>query len=309
MGNLISSGSQALQLPGNANKLLAAAKWASYCTVFSSTLTGVKGLVDIYQGVQAQKFLMKLGTEMSENVKALGDSVDILAVHQDQSAFARHVYDYVSMSARQAAIIDGDSYLFVFHPGTDWYPTFYRLNEEKPIDGLCGLVNDVAILANILIRFRETMGPKCTIRVLCPSAHLYTLPQQIQVPAELQPLYLEGELHRSGKPYVYINLPDLCATHLLNVGQLPADAKQVRPGRVNGHRLQWLAEKTANLGATTATAVGMIGVGCAGHVPGVVAGVAGAYKYAGRAGNAAENKMHEGKLIERIAAWSPIPIP
>jgi hypothetical protein len=309
MGNLISSGSQVLQLPGHANKLLTAAKWASYCTMFSSTLTGVKGLVDIYQGVQAQKFLIKLGKEMSENIKALGDSVDILAVHQDQSAFARHVYDYVSMRAQQAAITDGDSYLFVFHPGTDWYPTFYRLNEEKPINGLCGLVNDVAILANVLIRFRETMGPECTIRVLCPAAHLYALPQQIQVPSELHPFYLEGELHRSGKPYVYVNLPDLCATHLLDVGQLPAGTKQARPKRVNGHRLQWLAEKTVGLGTTTVTAVGMIGVGCAGHVPGAVAGAVGAYKYAGKAGDAAENKMHEGKLIEKIAAWSPIPLP
>lgn len=309
MGNLISSGSQALKLPGNANNLLTAAKWAGYCTMFSSTLTGVKGLVEIYQGVQAQQFLMKLGTEMSENVKALGDSVDILAVHQDQSAFARHVYDYVSMRARQATVTDDEFYLFVFHPGTDWYPTFYRLNEEKPIGRLCGLVNDVAVLANVLTRFREAMGPACIIRVLCPAAHLYTLPQQMKVPTELHPLYVEGELHRSGQPYVYVNMPDLSAARLSNIGRLPAGTKQVRPGRVNGHRLQWLAEKAVGLGATTATAVGMIGVGCVGHAPGAVAGAVGAYKYAGRAGDAAETKMHEGKLIERIAAWSPIPIP
>lgn len=309
MGNLVSSSSQALKLPGNANHLLTAARWASYCTMFSSTLTGVKGLVDIYQGVQAQQFLMKLGTEMSENVKALGDSVDILAVHQDQSAFARHVYDYVSMRARQATFTHDNSYLFVFHPGTDWYPTFYRLNEERPIGGLCGLVSDVAVLANVLYMFRNTMGPACTIRVLCPSAHLYTLPQQIQIPPQLHPFYVEGELHRSGKPYVYVNMPNLSAARLLNVGQLPAGAHQVRPGRVNGQGLQWLAESTVRFGATTATAFCMIGAGCVLHAPGAVAGAIGAYKYAGRAGEAAETKMHEGKFVERIAAWSPIPLP
>ena len=77
---------------------------------------------------------MQLGSEMSETIKALGDGVDILAVHQDQSTFARHVYDYVSMHARQAAASDTESWFFVFHPGTDWYPTFYRLNDERPIE-------------------------------------------------------------------------------------------------------------------------------------------------------------------------------
>ncbi|KAK5135357.1 hypothetical protein LTR08_005299 [Meristemomyces frigidus] len=309
MGNLVSSCSQAIQIPGNANKLLISAKWASGCTMFSATLTGVKGMVDIYQGIQAQKFLMKLGTEISENVKALGDSVDILAVHQDQSAFAGHVYDYVSMRAKQAENVNEECYFFVFHPGTDWYPTFYRLNEERPISGLCGLASDVAVLANILVRFRDTMGPTCAIRILLPSAHLYAVPQQIPLPAKLHPLYVEGELHRSGKPYVYVDLPQLSAECLLNVGQLPAGAKTVSVKRVNGHRLQWLAEKTAYFGTTTVTAVGMVGVGCLGHVPGAVAGAAGAYKYAGKAGSAAEDKIHDRRIVERIAAWSPIPLP
>jgi hypothetical protein len=289
MGNALTSiipfGDDVSLLLRGANKMMFAAKCASYCSAFGSAAGVACGLYKTISDVKAHKYLMKLGGEISQSVEAIGENVGVMANHMDQSAFAQHVYDFAAMHIHQCSQITGSAvpprYFFVYHPGTDWHPAFDSLNRQSPL-GLCGISSDIGHLAAYLGYFRDIIGSEAVIHILVPAAHIFVVTDALDIPQKLLPMEICGELHRSHKPYVYLTVANYSALSIEGVGLLNAPSAVTTSGKAENHvvgsRRRWIASRSAAFGVggaaggTTALIAGGIGGVLLGPV-GALAGV------------------------------------
>jgi hypothetical protein len=269
----------------SADNLMFSLRCVSYCSIFGSAVGVASGLYKTISDVKAQKYLMKLGGEISQSVGAIQDSVGVMANHMDQSSFAKHVSDFAAMHINDFRQIASSTtpprYYFVYHPGTDWHLAFDSLNRVSPL-GLCGISSDIGHLAAFLGHFRDIVGPEAVIHILVPAAHIFVVPDALDIPQKLLPLNISGELHRSHKPYVYLSLVNHSAIGIEGVGLMNVSAAGASPGeagqRVVGARRKWIFSRGAAVGAggaaggTTALIAGGIGGALLGPV-GALAGV------------------------------------
>jgi hypothetical protein len=197
-------------LIGPARGLLNAAKVFTYTLSFANIATGTCTVINTYTGLQAQKALMQLGGKIQKNIEEISNGVDALGNQQNQNKnfFPQHVHDLVSMCAEQQELERLPACIFVYTPGTDWHAAFRKLLKAEPLPTLCGIFDDVGIMASFLVAFREAVGPKRPIRILVPSVNVTFIPGELIIPPQLYPLQIEGELHHSGNPYVHVNIPN-----------------------------------------------------------------------------------------------------
>jgi hypothetical protein len=151
-------------LSGAATSLLFAGKCLTYCSAAGTVANIGMGIYKTISGVQAQSYLLKLGGEISEDVKSLSDSVGIVANHMDQAQFAQHVYDFAEMHIALAEGSGRRTFFFIFHPGTDWHPAFMQLMKRNGVLPICGIQNDIGCLAAFLIGFRRMVGPDAVLQ-------------------------------------------------------------------------------------------------------------------------------------------------
>jgi len=263
---------------------------AACATAFGQAAFGIATCVNVYTGIKAQqelsRFYEKLGHDIEaikEALEAISANVGVLVAHQNQDTFGKHVYDYVNMRRNQLAASPDGHLFFVYHQGTEWHPSFEKLNHAAPISQLCGLFSDLDVMAGFMQVIRKIVGPKTTFHILIPATELYTVPDKISWPKEVHPMVFEGEKgNGNGLPYVYYNMPDASPEMFFHVKNL-ADENAVetpRPGiwkKVASTSAAWGVGLPAAVIATPGgLLVGL--VGCAALAPvaaplGVIAGV------------------------------------
>lgn len=183
---------------------------------FAAAASGFCAIANTLCGIQAQRHLAAASKEIAAHLKAM--SADLKDINNAAQAglnlayqldFAQHVHDYVAMQAELTASSTRPHYVFVYHPGDDWHGAFYRLCKESPINGFCGLTNNINLLLAWLPEFRRIVGPDAQISVLLPTAHLYVLPDALTIDPAIGPLTLTGEVHHTGKPYTFLTVTDM----------------------------------------------------------------------------------------------------
>ncbi|KAI8298373.1 hypothetical protein K4K59_002883 [Colletotrichum sp. SAR11_240] len=183
------------------------AKTLSFNACSDSLFKAVKTL----SGGQAHGELVKLGGQIQKNVEQISNGVDALNNHQNQKSrsFPQHVHDFIASCYDENSEAGEDEYFFVYHPGTDWYPAFNRLLKEYPLPKFCGTFHSIGAMSVFLEKFRLVVGPDPTINILVPAVHLFVVPDEIQIPSDLFPIRIRGELHQSGNPYVHVNIRNI----------------------------------------------------------------------------------------------------
>ncbi|KAH0429196.1 hypothetical protein CcaCcLH18_08548 [Colletotrichum camelliae] len=220
------------------------AKALSFNTCSDSLFKAVKTL----SGGQAQCELAKLGGQIQKNVEQISNGVDSLNNHQNQNShsFPRHVHDFIASCTDESFETGEDEYFFVYHPGTDWYPAFNRLLKEYPLPKFCGAFHSIGAMSVFLENFRVVVGPDPTINILVPAAHLFVVPDEIEIPSNLFPLRIRGELHQNGNPYVHVNIRNIsplqrdCLRKVANINKISAtDGGAEAANRQQTHHNNW----------------------------------------------------------------------
>ncbi|KAF5501651.1 hypothetical protein CGCS363_v007389 [Colletotrichum siamense] len=238
------------------------AKTLSFNACSDSLFKAVKTL----SGGQAHGELIKLGGQIQKNVEQISNGVDSLNNHQNQKShsFPQHVHDFIASCYDENSEAGEDEYFFVYHPGTDWYPAFNRLLKEYPLPKFCGTFHSIGAMSVFLEKFRLVIGPDPTINILVPAVHLFVVPDEIEIPSDLFPIRIRGELHQSGNPYVHVNIRNSspllrdCLYNVANINKISAtnsDAKAAnRQQNVHGNwrRKVYSISRAAAVGAPAA---------------------------------------------------------
>uniref|UniRef100_L2G3W8 Uncharacterized protein n=1 Tax=Colletotrichum fructicola (strain Nara gc5) TaxID=1213859 RepID=L2G3W8_COLFN len=238
------------------------AKALSFNACSDSLFKAVKTL----SGGQAHGELVKLGGQIQKNVEQISNRVDSLNNHQNQKShsFPQHVHDFIASCYDENSEAGEDEYFFVYHPGTDWYPAFNRLLKECPLPKFCGTFHSIGAMSVFLEKFRLVVGPDPTINILVPAVHLFVVPDEFEIPSDLFPLRIRGELHQSGNPYVHVNIKNIsplqrdCLYNVANINKISAtdgDAKTAnRQHNVHGNwrRKVYSISRAAAVGAPAA---------------------------------------------------------
>lgn len=187
---------------------------------FSSAVFGLVKLYSAFQGRAAEDALMKLGIEISKSLQTSADCMERQVNLKTQEKFGIHVHDYISLCSKS----DHNSWVFVYHPGTDWHPTFFKKLTVEPLPQLASVFSDLDTMLLFLSVLRKVAGPEITFRILIPSTQIFAVPSEVNISPSLIPLTLECEKNGSGSPYVHVNMPGAPASmfkHVINVSRAP----------------------------------------------------------------------------------------
>lgn len=266
-------------------RALQSAAFLSISAAFAQSVVGICTVINTYSGVQAQDKLISIYKELGDQVKDIAASlksidanIGELVNHRNQHDFADHVHDFASMRSEQEAAklgLDGhdkamttqtpQSYFFIYHKGTEWWPRFYKLVRDHSIPNLCGMTADLHSLVAYMITFREIVGPEPTFHILIPSTTLFFVADPLALPESVGKLIIEGELHnQTGTPYVHVNIaeaPDSTFHNVRNIWRPQGSAKGNKGWK------RWIASTSAAWAvglptACVATPAGMF-AGCA----------------------------------------------
>jgi hypothetical protein len=209
-------------------ELMPYAKVLGLSVSFAQSVAGVCCIINTFSGIAAHKELVSVYRKISKDIEAIKNN--LAAISQDlstivnfknQSEFAQHVYDLVKMRSTEVQSTEQKTYLFVYHPGTEWRPRFFALNDAQPLQNLYGIFSDLHVMATFLVELRKTVGPDVVFRVLLPATELHFIADAIAIPIDIGSLRLEGELHnQTGMPYIYVNMPGVSQDLLCNIGNV-----------------------------------------------------------------------------------------
>lgn len=230
-----------------------------------ATLAG--GLIAVTKtlyGIEAERHIKKLTGEISASLKDMAAATQVTTNLHHQTLFHVHVWNFVSHESQVALSCPGTEnkimphYFFVYHPASDWHPALAELLKTRPLPGFIGAMSNLDALGVFLLEFRTAVGPDPILHVLLPSAHMYVLPEEINVPPALLPLRITGQSHYSNSPYCHATVIGMDRSWLRDVGILPP-----RPHKedisVSGRIAATSAACGAGVGAAVATYFG----GCA----------------------------------------------
>lgn len=180
--------------------------------------------IQIYQGVEALKVI---GQKLDDISKELLDRNSLLVQgSQCEDGFAKHVYQYVKMRIDENG--GGEHRFFVFHPDTNWYPSFHTMIRSNPLPAtFCAKSDNLDQLCRFMLQHREDVGPDVTFHLLIPAWSPVTITEPLHFPEGLGSLSVEGLSHK-GRAYVSLNLP------AAPVGLLHGVANVVDPTGANG---------------------------------------------------------------------------
>jgi hypothetical protein len=229
---------------------------------FAQGAVGVCAIANTIFGIAAQQHIAKASKEMAEQLKSIAGSLqemnDAAQANLNiiyQTNFAQHVYDCTAMVTVRDKTPGVPHYVFVYHPGNDWHPAFERLWRERPIEGCCGLTDNINLLLAWLPAFRKTVTTKARITILMPSAHVYVLTDTLTIDPSIGEFHMVGETHHTGTPYTYLSIAE--NLHGLRPSRIGAMLMVKEKPRSFGHQLaKWtttpLAGMSAGLAGSTA---------------------------------------------------------
>ncbi|KAH8586637.1 hypothetical protein B0O99DRAFT_643991 [Bisporella sp. PMI_857] len=183
-------------------------------------------------GVAGIYMLVLQGSAAAKELGRIADSLDAQTSLKAQSEFARHVYEYIELRCRQVQEDRVEHYFFVYHPDTDWYPSFSRIIERY--GGLpsqvFGISENLDFLCYWMKAVRQCLlyikgGKYAKFHLLIPSYRRMIIMDPLSFSSQLYPLVVEGEIHDS-HPYVWLNVPERSEELLLwRIG----DARKLTP--------------------------------------------------------------------------------
>ncbi|KAK4234265.1 hypothetical protein C8A03DRAFT_47360 [Achaetomium macrosporum] len=203
-------------------------------------------LVLTYQGVEA---LNKIADHLKDISATLAAQTALMA----QKDFPCYVYQMVRERLGQTANDPAqEHWFFVFHPDDDWYPGFYHLLEEKPLDPrFCGYTRQIDTAFVFMLEARREIQRRAyresrirgkapprpvKLHLLMPAYQPILIAEALQIPSEIGDFVMEGRTN-SNKPFVWLNLPEQQRRqHTVNIGHWEPPT----PG--------WWQQTMANLG-------------------------------------------------------------
>lgn len=220
---------------------------------YAAAATSIFAVTKILIGLEAEGFLRNAAREMNASLKQLCEAATVSTNLQHQEKFAKHVYQFVRYQIRLHARDDSfeidamtgpiglvsrsiglaskpvthdcpekpANYFFVYHPASDWHPAFHDMIRSNPLPGFVGACNNLNALGVFLSTFRKAVGSEAVIHILLPSAHMYVLPEEILVSADILPLRMTGQMHMSNQPYCHATITGLDACDVREIGMLP----------------------------------------------------------------------------------------
>ncbi|KAF4468708.1 hypothetical protein FALBO_4398 [Fusarium albosuccineum] len=191
------------------------AKLFSKFSIVATSLGTGANVYQTYQGVQALKLIAaKLG-DISHSLEA---QVALTA----QRDFPQYVYDMIRERLSQtSADPDRDHWFFLYHPDTDWYPKFFHLVEEKPLNPrFCGYTNQLDTVFLFMLAARERITKRelqkgrkkqhsrpIQLHLIIPAYQSILIPESMQIPEDIGDFVIEGRIN-SNRPFVWLNLPE-----------------------------------------------------------------------------------------------------
>ncbi|KAI5855004.1 hypothetical protein GGS23DRAFT_471437 [Durotheca rogersii] len=188
--------------------------FAHFSAVASAVGIGTN-MIMTYQGVQALQLI-------AARLQDISDSLAAQAALMAQRDFPELVYYMIREQLSQTADDpDRDHWFFVYHPDNDWYPRFFHLVEERPLDPrFCGYTNQIdtafvfMLAARNIIEKRTTQArrhggkpPRPTrIHLLIPAYQPILVAEALRIPDEIGDFVMEGRVHNT-REFVWFNLP------------------------------------------------------------------------------------------------------
>ncbi|KAL7623308.1 hypothetical protein AAE478_006989 [Parahypoxylon ruwenzoriense] len=167
-----------------------------------------------YQGVQALQLI-------AARLEDISDSLRAQAALMAQRDFPELVYYMIREQLAQTSDDpDRDHWFFVFHPDNDWYPRFFHLVEERPLDPrFCGYTNQIdtafifMLAARNIIEKRNAHARRhgkphrpTRLHLLIPAYQPILVAEALRIPEEIGDFVMEGRIHNT-REFVWFNLP------------------------------------------------------------------------------------------------------
>jgi hypothetical protein len=221
--------------------------------------------------------------KIGENLKGINNelrnsnSLTVQGSHGEHG-WAQYVYNFIEQRIEETAEASGKESarklheqhrFFVYHPDTDWYPSFRKLITRSPLppyfvaksDNLDQLCISMMLVREALIEDYGDAGKGIVFHLLIPAWYPFEILEPLHFPDELQPLQVEGLKHK-GKPFVRFNLP-AAPRELLNGIENVRDPRGLDTLSEIGMGATWLIGGSAlnagclALGTTAAAATGL----------------------------------------------------
>ena len=242
-----------------------------YCWEMSTIISASCTAYQTWDEARSKARLAQLGEEIANNFKHIDQAINIGVNLDEPEKLSQHVYCVSERRMKEMNATTGQGYFFVFHPGNNWHSEFEAKLSKDPLPGLCGIFDNIATMAAILLKFREVVGPTPVFYILVPTAHVYVVPDQMDLPTQLEPFKIFGERGRNQKPFVYLTGGDEWERHVLDVGVLKSP--RATPTLKNGDkaRMHIGAAAAGGGGAAAGMIIGSV-VGPGGTILGGVVG-------------------------------------
>ncbi|KAM5344014.1 hypothetical protein ACJ41O_012551 [Fusarium nematophilum] len=205
--------------------LVDSARLISKFSMVATTLGTGANIYQTYQGIQALNLIAaKLGD--------ISHSLEAQAALTAQRDFPQYVYDMVRERLSQTSVDpDHEHWFFLYHPDTDWYPKFFHLVEEKPLNPrFCGYTNQLDTVFMFMLAARERVTKRAAqkrrkkqyccpvqLHLIVPAYQSILIPERIQIPEEIGDFVIEGRIN-SNRPFVWLNLAEEQKHYTSDVG-------------------------------------------------------------------------------------------
>lgn len=205
--------------------LVDSARLFSQFSMLSTTLGIGANIIQTYQGIQALNLIAaKLGD--------ISHSLEAQAALTAQRDFPQYVHDMIRERLIQTSVDpDRDHWFFLYHPDTDWYPKFFHLVEEKPLDGrFCGYTNQLDTVFMFMVAARQRITERelrygrkrehcrpVQLHLVVPAYQSVLIIEPMQIPEEIGDFVIEGRIN-SNRPFVWFNLPESQKCYTSDVG-------------------------------------------------------------------------------------------
>ncbi|ORY07013.1 hypothetical protein BCR34DRAFT_570928 [Clohesyomyces aquaticus] len=155
------------------------------------------------------------GAKAAEMLGRVGDVLDAQTGLMAAEKFAQQVWDFVSQRVHETAKVPGERhFFFIYHPDTNWYPAFYKLQrKEGQIERYMGMSEQLDLLTHWMKHVRQFMGrysgrKRVVLHLLMPAYRRIYIRDRLTFPAEVLPLEIEGHIYNSA-PFVTLNVTNM----------------------------------------------------------------------------------------------------
>ncbi|KAF2398333.1 hypothetical protein EJ06DRAFT_532085 [Trichodelitschia bisporula] len=164
-------------------------------------------------GVVAQFIQVYQGQQVITELRNIRQELAVQTALDAPEKFAKQVYKYVAMKAAETAGAQPRHFYFLYHPDTDWHPTFFELVENKPLpDSFYGMSENLDALCvwmrfvRVMLAKQRSWGREAVFVLLVPAYRPFHIQEPLDFAEVLHPLIIHGMIHNN-EPFVRLNLP------------------------------------------------------------------------------------------------------